>query len=100
MVEETLNIVDPPAVDREALYRHMQSRMLASEKPWMRGTGSTVESLNQDIHEILCHKPVRVVCAEPPPDLGNYEQIAPSKYLSAIAKFRRPARGHKAKCAE
>ena len=91
MVADTIRIVEPPAVDREALFRALQRRTSEAEKPWCASKASTPEVLDRDMHELLMGAAPRRV-GELPPDLGNFQCIAPSLMYDSIAKYRRQPR--------
>jgi len=100
MVTDTLRIVQPATVDRAQLLNLIQRRMGDHEKPWLAKGNSTANVLDNDIDALLGGGlPPRAI-GEPPPELGGYECIAPSRLYDSIARYRRPPRGTKAKCTE
>jgi len=73
LIRDTIALVDPPAIDREALLRICRRRM-------GKGTGNKIEAetpnqLDADLNEIFMGRVPRQV-GEMPMAMGNYERLA------------------------
>ncbi len=100
-MNDTIDLVNPPAFDREAMWRVLERRVVSVKTSSGRGahlahrinngdkvtTNLPVQQLNIDLAAIL-GKQGGKKDSESARKLGNYEQIAPSQQWKVIEKMK------------